>query len=124
MVYRAILEYYFIVLTGTISRHQFSSVLFYANAAKFFLQVLALVGLRKAMDYCPSIFSQSDLFWLDNLMPDSKKDKKKGETSKDVEEDQEAEAQSDHEDKNEASIISICYVISKSVLDTAELTLD
>ena len=25
------------------------------------------------MDYFPRIFSQNDLFWLDNLMPDSKK---------------------------------------------------
>ena len=42
------------------------------------LQVLALVGFRKMMDYVPSVFSQNDLFWLDNLMPIRKKtDKKK-----------------------------------------------
>ena len=30
------------------------------------------------MDYVPSVFSQNDLFWLDNLMPIKKKtDKKK-----------------------------------------------
>ena len=30
------------------------------------------------MDYIPSVFSQNDLFWLDNLMPIRKKtDKKK-----------------------------------------------
>ncbi len=41
----------------------------------FPLMVLALVGLRKVMDYTPCIFSQNDLFWLDNLMPDRKKKK-------------------------------------------------
>ena len=29
------------------------------------VQVLAMVGFRKAMDYCPSLFSQRDLFYLD-----------------------------------------------------------
>ncbi|XP_059086432.1 electrogenic sodium bicarbonate cotransporter 1-like isoform X2 [Tigriopus californicus] len=43
----------------------------------FPLMVLALVGLRKLMDYFPRIFSQNDLKWLDNLMPDSGKKKKK-----------------------------------------------
>ena len=33
--------------------------------------VLALVGFRKVMDYFPNIFSQDDLFYLDNLMPSS-----------------------------------------------------
>ena len=33
--------------------------------------VLALVGFRKAMDFFPNVFSQQDLFWLDNLMPSS-----------------------------------------------------
>ena len=41
------------------------------------LQVLALVGFRKAMDYFPSVFSQKELFWLDNLMPASNKKEKK-----------------------------------------------
>ena len=41
------------------------------------LQVLALVGFRKAMDYFPSVFSQKELFWLDNLMPASNKKSKK-----------------------------------------------
>ena len=48
-------------------------------------QVLALVGFRKGMDYFPRLFSQKDLFWLDNLMPESKKKdkkKKKGKKSK------------------------------------------
>ena len=40
-------------------------------------QVLALVGFRKVMDFFPSVFSQSELFWLDNLMPESKKKNKK-----------------------------------------------
>ena len=31
------------------------------------VQVLAMVGFRKAMDYCPSLFSQRDLFYLDRL---------------------------------------------------------
>jgi len=43
----------------------------------FPLMVLALVGFRKVMDYFPSIFSQKDLYWLDNLMPQSDKSKKK-----------------------------------------------
>jgi len=44
----------------------------------FPLMVLALVGFRKVMDFFPSIFSQNELFWLDNIMPESKKkDKKK-----------------------------------------------
>ena len=33
--------------------------------------VLALVLFRKVMDYFPGVFSQRDLFWLDNLMPSS-----------------------------------------------------
>ena len=43
-----------------------------------FTQVLALVGFRKAMDYFPSVFSQKELYWLDNLMPASNKKEKKG----------------------------------------------
>ena len=42
--------------------------------------VLGLVGFRKIMDYTPNIFSQRDLFWLDNLMPSSN-DKKEDEES-------------------------------------------
>ena len=41
----------------------------------FPLMVLALVLFRKLMDFTPNIFSQNDLFWLDSLMPDSKKNK-------------------------------------------------
>ena len=37
----------------------------------FPLMVLALVGFRKVMDYFPNVFSQDDLFYLDNLMPSS-----------------------------------------------------
>merc|ERR1712029_517546 len=49
----------------------------------FPLMVLALVGFRKAMDYFPSVFSQKELYWLDNLMPASnKKEKKKKKTKK------------------------------------------
>ncbi|XP_023330571.1 sodium bicarbonate cotransporter 3 [Eurytemora carolleeae] len=43
----------------------------------FPLLVLALVGFRKAMDFFPRIFSQKELFWLDNLMPQSEGNKKK-----------------------------------------------
>ena len=39
--------------------------------------VLGLVGFRKLMDYTPKIFSQRDLFWLDNLMPSSNDKKEK-----------------------------------------------
>merc|ERR1711884_838105 len=50
----------------------------------FPLMVLALVGFRKLMDFFPSIFSQNDLFWLDNLMPASnKKTKDNKKTKKD-----------------------------------------
>jgi len=54
----------------------------------FPLMVLALVGFRKVMDFFPRIFSQNDLFWLDNLMPESnkKKDKKKNGKKKKSEE--------------------------------------
>ena len=30
------------------------------------------------MDYSPSVFSQKELYWLDNLMPASNKKEKKG----------------------------------------------
>ena len=30
------------------------------------------------MDYFPSVFSQKELYWLDNLMPASNKKEKKG----------------------------------------------
>ena len=43
----------------------------------FPLMVLGLVGFRKLMDYTPKIFSQRDLFWLDNLMPSSNDKKEK-----------------------------------------------
>jgi len=43
----------------------------------FPLMVLALVGFRKAMDFIPSVFSQKELYWLDNLMPVSNKKEKK-----------------------------------------------
>ena len=47
------------------------------------MQVLALVGFRKAMDFIPSVFSQKELYWLDNLMPASnKKEKKKKKKNK------------------------------------------
>ena len=48
----------------------------------FPLMVLALVGFRKAMDYFPSVFSQKELYWLDNLMPASNKKEKKKKTKK------------------------------------------
>ena len=43
---------------------------------------MALVGFRKVMDYIPSVFSQRDLFWLDNLMPESKHTKAKKQKKK------------------------------------------
>ena len=48
--------------------------------------MLALVGFRKAMDYFPSVFSQKELYWLDNLMPASTK-KGKGNKERDKKED-------------------------------------
>ena len=36
-----------------------------------------MVGFRKMMDFFPSVFSQKELYWLDNLMPESKKKEKK-----------------------------------------------
>ena len=47
-----------------------------------YVQVLALVGFRKMMDYIPSVFSQNDLYWLDNLMPTRKKNDKNKKTVK------------------------------------------
>merc|ERR1719186_424735 len=43
----------------------------------FPLLVLAMVGFRKVMDFFPRLLSQNDLFWLDNLMPQSKKSNSK-----------------------------------------------
>lgn len=40
----------------------------------FFVKVLALVFVRKVMDFC---FSKRELSFLDDLMPESKKKKKK-----------------------------------------------
>jgi len=48
----------------------------------FPLMVLALVGFRKLMDYFPSVFSQNELFWLDNLMPSTNKKNKKDKKGK------------------------------------------
>lgn len=48
----------------------------------FPLLVLAMVGFRKMMDYIPRVFSQNDLYWLDNLMPQSKKNKEKNKKKK------------------------------------------
>lgn len=45
-----------------------------------------MVGFRKAMDYFPSVFSQKELYWLDNLMPASTK-KGKGNKERDKKED-------------------------------------
>ena len=44
--------------------------------------MLALVGFRKVMDFFPSVFSQTELFWLDNLMPEKKKKENKKENNK------------------------------------------
>ncbi len=46
------------------------------------MQVLALVGVRKLMDFSPWLFTQKDLKWLDNLMPEKKKKKDKDKTWK------------------------------------------
>ena len=34
------------------------------------------------MDHCPSLFSQKELYWLDNLMPVSNKKEKKKKNKK------------------------------------------
>ena len=34
------------------------------------------------MDFFPSLFTQTDLFWLDNLMPEKKKKEKKNKSKK------------------------------------------
>jgi sodium bicarbonate transporter 10 len=54
----------------------------------FPLMVLALVGLRKLMDFIPSVFSQKDLQWLDNLMPDSGKKGPKAKQENGIEEEE------------------------------------
>lgn len=38
------------------------------------------------MDYFPSVFSQKELYWLDNLMPASNKEKKNKEKKKKIHE--------------------------------------
>ena len=62
-------------------------LLFKFKSVNDFIKVLALVGFRKAMDFFPSVFSQDELFWLDNLMPQSKKkdkEKKKKKNQKEI----------------------------------------
>lgn len=41
----------------------------------FPLMVAAIVGIRKAMDYFPNIFTQRELSWLDDVIPDEQKTK-------------------------------------------------
>ena len=36
--------------------------------------VAAIVGIRKAMDYFPNIFTQRELSWLDDVIPDEQKE--------------------------------------------------
>lgn len=45
----------------------------------FFLKILALVAVRKAMDY---VFSQHDLGYLDDVIPEKDKKKKEDEKKK------------------------------------------
>ena len=40
----------------------------------FPLMVAAIVGIRKAMDYFPNIFTQRELSWLDDVIPDEQKE--------------------------------------------------
>lgn len=51
------------------------------NLSCFALQVLALVFIRKLLDF---IFTKRELSWLDDLMPESKK-KKLEDAQKEVE---------------------------------------
>ncbi len=70
--------------------------------------VLALVGLRKGMDFFPSLFSQRDLEWLDDLMPETKgKGKKKGKGKsrwrwRKGQEEEEGEEEEEEEEEEEA----------------------
>ena len=41
----------------------------------FPLMVAAIVGIRKAMDYFPNIFTQRELSWLDDVIPDEQKER-------------------------------------------------
>lgn len=50
----------------------FSCLLLYFKLLYSFLQVLALVFVRKLMDF---LFTKRELSWLDDLMPESKKKK-------------------------------------------------
>nr|XP_039268617.1 sodium-driven chloride bicarbonate exchanger-like isoform X2 [Styela clava] len=52
----------------------------------FPMMVAALVGVRKAFDYC--IFSQEELFWLDDIMPESTKKRKEDSKKRKEQEDQ------------------------------------
>ena len=40
--------------------------------------VAAIVGIRKAMDYFPNIFTQRELSWLDDVIPDEQKERFNG----------------------------------------------
>lgn len=50
-----------------------------SNGLSVHLQILALVAVRKAMDY---IFSQHDLSYLDDVIPEKDKKKKEDEKKK------------------------------------------
>lgn len=61
------------------------SLMLFVTSRWFLVQVLALVFVRKLLDF---FFTKKDLSWLDDLMPESKKkkedDKKKKEREKRV----------------------------------------
>ena len=57
------------------------------------------------MDYFPSVFSQKELYWLDNLMPASNKEKKNKEKKKKIHENSGTDLVSTH-------LIKICISFS------------
>ena len=52
------------------------------------------------MDHCPSLFSQKELYWLDNLMPVSNKKEKKKKKGK--------------EDANEIASKEVSFLLRKT----------
>ena len=52
------------------------------------------------MDHCPSLFSQKELYWLDNLMPVSNKKEKKKKKGK--------------EDANEIASKEVSFLLRKN----------
>ncbi len=67
-------------------------------AITFPILVLATCGIRKMLDY---VFTQRELFWLDDILPGSKLDKKKSSKKQADEEERAANIEAEEADKHE-----------------------